>query len=189
MLGVKGKLRIYNVLLFLSLLIFLIVIMVVFIREDKDMVPYRSDLLKNIVKLNEVDLIYIIDNNTFVKLKAKTGDVDIIDYNIDMKHVDVLYTGKDFVINAQAERGEYLSQRFLKAYDNITGHMDNMTFKTGSEGFLEYDYIEGRGEVKNGVTITQDNNSISSKSIAFDIKNNFIIFKDNVTVDYIPAQE
>ena len=52
MLGVKGKLRIYNVLLFLSLLIFLIVIMVVFIREDKDMVPYRSDLLKNIVKLN-----------------------------------------------------------------------------------------------------------------------------------------
>ena len=189
MLGVKGKLRIYNVLLFLSLLIFLIVIIVVFVREDKGMVPYRSDLLKNIVKLNEVDLVYIIDNDTFVKLKAKTGDVDIIDYNIDMEQVDVLYTGKDFVIDAQAERGKYLSQRFLKAYDNITGYMDNMTFKTGSNGILEYDYVKGRGQVKNGVTISQDNNSISSKSMLFDVKNNFIIFKDNVTVDYIPSQE
>ncbi len=67
--------------------------------------------------------------------------------------------------------------------------MDNMTFKTCPDGVLEYDYAEGKGIVKNGVTIYHDNNSISSKIVEFDVKNNFIIFRDNVTVDYIPAQE
>lgn len=185
----KGRRRISNVFLVISLLIFAVVIVVIIIREDKDMVPYQSDLLKNIVKMKEIDLLYVIDNNTYVKLKSKQGNVNIIDYNIDLVNLDVTYTSKDFSIDAKASRGEYLSQRFLKAYDNVTGHMDNMTFKTGPAGIFEYDYAEGKGIVKNGVTIYQDNNSISSKIVEFDVKNNFIIFKDNVTVDYIPPQE
>lgn len=67
--------------------------------------------------------------------------------------------------------------------------MDNMTFTTGPFGILEYDYTEGKGIVKNGVTIYQDNNAISSKIVEFDVNNNFIIFKDNVTVEYKPSQE
>ncbi len=67
--------------------------------------------------------------------------------------------------------------------------MDNMTFTTGPSGILEYDYTEGKGIVKNGVTIYQDNNAISSKIVEFDADNNFIIFKDNVTVEYKPSQE
>lgn len=189
MLSFKGRLRIINVFLVISLLIFAVVVVVIIIREDEDMVPYQSDLLKNIVKMNKIDLLYVIDNNTYVKLKSEHGNVNIIDYNIDLVNLDLTYTSKEFAIDAKASRGEYLSQRFLKAYDNVTGHMDNMTFKTGPAGILEYDYAEGKGIVKNGVTIYQDNNSISSKIVEFDVKNNFIIFKDNVTVDYIPAQE
>ncbi len=185
----KSRRRIINVFLVISLLIFAFVVVVIIIREDEDMVPYQSDLLKNIVKMKEIDLLYVIDNNTYVKLKSKQGNVNIIDYNIDLVNLDLTYTGKDFSIDARAARGEYIAQRFLKAYDNITGHMDNMTFKTGTAGVLEYDYTEGKGIVKNGVTIYQDNNSISSKIVEFDVKNNFIIFKDNVTVDYTPAQE
>lgn len=189
MLSFKGRLRIINTFLVISLLIFAIVVIVIIIREDEDMVPYQSDLLKNIVKMKKIDLLYVIDNNTYVKLKSENGNVNIIDYNIDLINLAVTYTSKDFSIDAKAERGEYLSQRFLKAYDNITGYMDNMSFKTGPDGILEYDYAEGKGIVKNGVTIYQDNNSITSKTVEFDVNNNFIIFKDNVTVDYIPAQE
>lgn len=189
MLIFKGRRRIINVFLVISLLIFAVVIVVIIIREDEDMVPYQSDLLKNIVKMKEIDLLYVIDNNTYVKLKSKHGNVNIIDYNLDLINLDLLYTSKDFAIDAKASRGEYLSQRFLKVYDNITGHMDNMTFTTGPSGILEYDYTEGKGIVKNGVTIYQDNNAISSKIVEFDANNNFIIFKDNVTVEYKPSQE
>ncbi len=188
MLSVKGRLRIINIFLVISLLIFAVVIVVIIVREDEDMVPYQSDLLKNIVKIKTVDLLYVIDNNTYIKLKSEHGNVNIIDYNIALINLDLIYTGKDFVIDAKAARGEYLSQRFLKAYDNITGHMDNMSFQTGPEGILEYDYTVGKGVVKNGVTLYQESNSISSKTVEFDVKNNFIIFKDNVTVNYIPAQ-
>lgn len=189
MLTFKGRLRIINVFLVISLLIFAVVVVVIIIREDEDMVPYQSDLLKNIVKMKNIDLLYVIDNNTYVKLKSKQGNVNIINHNISLVNLDVTYTSKDFSIDAKASKGRYLSKRFLKAYDNVTGHMDNMTFKTGPAGVLEYDYAAGKGIVKNGVTIYQDNNSISSKIVEFDVKNNFIIFKDNVTVNYIPAQE
>ncbi len=182
MLTFKGRRRIINVFLVISLLIFAVVIVVIIIREDEDMVPYQSDLLKNIVKMKEIDLLYVIDNNTYVKLKSKHGNVNIIDYNLDLINLDLLYTSKDFAIDAKASRGEYLSQRFLKVYDNIT-------FTTGPSGILEYDYTEGKGIVKNGVTIYQDNNAISSKIVEFDANNNFIIFKDNVTVEYKPSQE
>ncbi len=50
MLTFKGRRRIINVFLVISLLIFAVVIVVIIIREDEDMVPYQSDLLKNIVK-------------------------------------------------------------------------------------------------------------------------------------------
>ena len=71
MLTFKGRRRIINVFLVISLLIFAVVIVVIIIREDEDMVPYQSDLLKNIVKMKEIDLLYVIDNNTYVKLKSK----------------------------------------------------------------------------------------------------------------------
>ena len=174
MLTFKGRRRIINVFLVISLLIFAVVIVVIIIREDEDMVPYQSDLLKNIVKMKEIDLLYVIDNNTYVKLKSKHGNVNIIDYNLDLINLDLLYTSKDFAIDAKASRGEYLSQRFLKVYDNITGHMDNMTFTTGPSGILEYDYTEGKGIVKNGVTIYQDNNAISSKIVEFDANNKLL---------------
>ena len=68
--------------------------------------------------MKEIDLLYVIDNNTYVKLKSKHGNVNIIDYNLDLINLDLLYTSKDFAIDAKASRGEYLSQRFLKVYDN-----------------------------------------------------------------------
>ncbi len=189
MLSIKGRSRITNIFLVISLLVFSTVVFIVFIREHGDMVPYQSDLLKNIVKMQDVDLLYVIDNATYVKLKSKHGNINIIDYNVDLIDIDVTYISKDFLIDVQAEKGEYLAQRFLKVYDNITGYMDNMSFKTEPTGILEYDYIEGKGIVKNGVTIYQDSNSISSKIVEFDVNNNFIMFKENVTVDYIPAHE
>lgn len=92
----------------------------------------------------------------------------------------------DYSINAFADRGNYISQRFIKAYDNITGFMDNMTFKTGANGILEYDYKTGKGSIFNDVLVKQGENSITSDTASFDVNNNYIFFKDNVTVTYVP---
>ena len=78
------------------------------------------------------------------------------------------------------------SSLLIKAYDNITGSMDNMSFYTGKNGILEYDYKEGKGHIVNNVFVSQGPNSISSDSVIFDVNNNYIFFKDNVTVTYVP---
>ncbi len=185
---VKLKGKIFNILLIISLLIFLLVVFVIFFKEDNDIIPYQSALLKNVVKIEGVDLLYIIDNDTYIKLQSEYGNVNIINYNIDLINLNIVYTGKNFQIDARAEKGQYLSSRFVKAYDNITGYMDNMSFETGTSGILEYDYTAGKGVVKNDVIIHQENNSISSNYVEFDVNNNYIMFRDNVTVDYTPEQ-
>ncbi len=70
MLTFKGRRRIINVFLVISLLIFAVVIVVIIIREDEDMVPYQSDLLKNIVKNINICyyncIIYIVVRRNFL---------------------------------------------------------------------------------------------------------------------------
>ena len=66
MISIANKKRIINILIAISVLIFAIVIITVLLRNDDDMVLYKSELLENIVTLKEVDLLYVIDNNTYV---------------------------------------------------------------------------------------------------------------------------
>ena len=189
MISIANKKRIINILIAISVLIFAIVIITVLLRNDDDMVLYKSELLENIVTLKEVDLLYVIDNNTYVSLKSKTGNANILNYNFNLQKLNVLYKGSDYTINAYADKGDYISQRFVKAYDNITGYMDNMTFYTGKDGILEYDYKTGRGKILNNIFVMQGENSISSKTVAFDVNKNYIFFKDNVTVYYVPEED
>lgn len=189
MLSFAGKKRIKNIFVGLSILIFAIAVITIILRTDDNMVPYKSELLENIVSLKDIDLLYVIDNNTYVSLKSKTGSANIINYNFNLQNLNINYKSSDYSINAFADRGSYISQRFVKAYDNITGYMDNMTFKTGADGVLEYDYKTGKGNILNNVTVMQGTNSISSNTASFDVNNSYIFFKDNVTVYYVPEEK
>ena len=66
--------------------------------------------------------------------------------------------------------------------------MDNMTFRSKKNGILEYDYKAGKGSIINGITVMQGVNSIEADSVIFDVNNNYIFFKDNVTVNYVPEK-
>lgn len=188
MVSVANKKRIINIFVGLSIIIFAIAVITIILRTDDNMVPYKSELLENIVTLKGVDLLYIIDNSTYVSLKSKTGSANIVNYNFNLQHLNINYKSPDYSIDAFAERGNYISQRFVKAYDNITGYMDNMTFKTGANGIFEYDYKKGKGNIFNNITVMQGTNSISSDTASFDVNNNYIFFKDNVTVYYVPEE-
>ncbi len=188
MISLSNRKRIFNVGLIISILIFLIVIIVIFFKEHDQLVPYQSELLKNVVNLSDVDLLYVIDNTTYVSLKSKSGRANIKTHNFELQNISLKYSRKDYNIDASAEHGIYTEQRYIKAYDNVTGYMDNMTFVSGKNGILEYDYKDGTGIVTNGVVVTQGLNSITSDSLSFDVNNNYIFFKDNVTVNYKPEQ-
>lgn len=189
MLSSANKRRIFNVFVVLSVLIFAIAMLAVIVRSDEGMIPYKSELLENIVTLDDIDLLYIIDNDTYVSLKSKTGSANIVNYNFNLYKLNLNYNSSNYSINAFADRGNYTSQRFIKAYDNITGFMDNMTFKTGVNGILEYDYKTGKGNIFNDVLVKQGENSITSNKAFFDVNNNYIFFKDNVTVYYVPKKK
>lgn len=189
MLSNANKRRILNAFVVLSVLIFVVAVFAVMVRSDDNMVPYKSELLENIVTLNDIDLLYIIDNDTHVSLKSKTGSANIVNYNFNLYKLNLNYQSVDYSINAFADRGNYISQRFIKAYDNITGFMDNVTFKTGANGILEYDYKTGKGSIFNDVLVKQGENSITSDTASFDVNNNYIFFKDNVTVYYVPEEK
>ena len=51
MLSFLNKKRIINIFITLSILIFLIAVVVIILRDNDDMVTYKSELLENIVNL------------------------------------------------------------------------------------------------------------------------------------------
>lgn len=188
MISFLNRKRIINVFLVITILIFAIVVIVIIFKDHDDLVPYQSELMKNIVSLKDIDLIYIIDNSTNISLKSKDGKANIVTYNFDLFHLNLDYKSKDYHINAIADKGIYTEQQYIKAYDNLTGYMDNMTFRSKKNGILEYDYKAGKGSIINGITVMQGVNSIEADSVIFDVNNNYIFFKDNVTVNYVPEK-
>ena len=88
MISFLNRKRIINVFLVITILIFAIVVIVIIFKDHDDLVPYQSELMKNVVSLKDIDLIYIIDNSTNISLKSKDGKANIVTYNFDLFHLN-----------------------------------------------------------------------------------------------------
>lgn len=168
----------------ISVLIFVAVIVMIFWKNDDVVVTYESAIKQNVLNIEDLLLTYVIDNSSYFKLTSKKGDAAINNYFVNLNNLNLYYSGSSFSIDAQADKGKYELQRKISAYGNIYGKMDNMTFEAGTNGIIEYDYIDGKGIIKNGVTMYQGNNNIKSNKAEFNVKDNFVLFKDNVSVEY-----
>ena len=63
-------------------------------------------------------------------------------------------------------------------YQDIIEKVVNKAFEVGRQG-----------NIFNNITVMQGANSISSDEASFDVNNNYIFFKDNVTVYYVPEEK
>lgn len=181
--------RLKLVFIVISVLIFVSVILMIFWKNDDVVVNYESAIQQNILNIEDLLLTYVIDNNSYFKLTSKNGNAAINNYYVDLNNLNIHYSGSSFSIDAKADKGKYELQRKISAYGNVYGVMDNMTFEAGKDGSIEYDYIDGKGVIKNGVTMYQGSNNIKSNIAEFNIKDNFVLFSDNVSVEYSSEEE
>lgn len=146
---------------------------------------YTAVIKENMLTMQGIKLVYIMDNTSYVNLFSKYGYADRDNNSVALKEVKIEYNGSGVKIDASADNGQYELERFVNVFGNVKGIINDMRFDAGENGTMTYDYKEGKGSVMKGVTIFQGNNSINAGSINFDSKNNFVLFQDNVTVDYI----
>lgn len=168
----------------LFVLIFMAVIIMIFWKNDEIVISYESAIKQNILNIEDLLLTYVIDNSSYFKLTSKKGNAAINDYFVDLNNLDIYYSGSNYSISAKADKGKYELQRKISAYGNVYGKMDNMTFEAGDDGLIEYDYLDGKGFIKNGVTMYQGGNNIKSNMAEFNVKDNYVLFSDNVSVEY-----
>ncbi len=166
-------------------IVFLIVIIYIVSKPYALVEPYQAVLEQNKLNVEGLELKYILSNDAYANLLSDDAYVDILDKSVDLENVSLYYFSNSAVVDATADKGTYKLERFLTAEGNIKGKLDeNLDFYTNIDGVLNYDYKEGVGEITNGVYVNYDNSSIFSESATFDYNQNYIYFKDNVTVVY-----
>lgn len=168
---------------FLSLF-FVVLVVTILIKGGGGIRSYSSAVKENMLIMNGVKLVYVMDNESYVNLFAKTGFADKDNNSVAMQDVRIEYKGKETKLDAYADNGQYELERLVKVYGNVNGIINDMRFDAGENGTMVYDYKDGKGEVRRGVTLYQGENSINADSVNFDSSEVFVLFQDNVTVDY-----
>lgn len=163
---------------------FMFLIGLIFFKGDGPMRSYKAVMQENMLSMQGMRILYLTDDNDYVTLFAESSFANINNNFVDMKNVKIQYTGKDIKIEAVADNGKYELERFVNVYGNVRGDINNMRFDAGKDGTLVYDYKEGKGEVRKGISFFQGENSIKANMVNFDIKDNFILFNGNVSVNY-----
>lgn len=174
-----------NVFVILLMVFFIALVSVIFFKSGPPIEAYNSVLKENMIVMNGIKMLYLVDNDSYVNLASKTGYADMDNNSVAMRDVNIEYNGKDVKVDAVADSGNYELDRIVRVYGNVKGVINDMEFDAGENGTMIYDYQSGKGEVLEGITIYQGQNSIQAKSINFDSNETYILFQDNVSVDYI----
>lgn len=178
------KERLKTLVLSFLLLSFAGIILIILLHDDEDMAQYQSVLQENILNMEKIKLTYIINDNSYFNMISDRAKADVEDHSVGLETLNIKYTGSGVTIDAVADKGNYELERFIKAFGNVKGSMNDMRFDTGEKGTLEYDYKDGKGSIYEGVIVYQGPNNIKAEYAEFDVNTNFILFQDNVTVDY-----
>ncbi len=164
--------------------VFIALFIYIVLKPHQVVVPYKAVLQQNKLNVKGLEFKYILSGDAYANLLSTTAYVDILDNSVDLDNLSLEYVSTTMTLNANADNGSYSNERYLEATGNIKGTVDGIDFYTDVDGKLEYDYIEGVGEITNGIYLHYDNSSIFSKSASFDYTKNYVYFKDNVTVIY-----
>ncbi len=183
------KNKLYKYFVAIISIFFLFLVSFVLMKDGKDISSYSPMIETNKLQIFGLEMLYIIDDKTFVNLYSEKAYADKISMDVDLINLKLNYNSDENSITTYADKGVYEQQKILKASGNVKGVMENLDFYTKEDGFLTYNYDTGIGSVENGITLIQGENELSSDKAEFNINHNYIMFTDNVTFDYIPENK
>ncbi len=183
------KNKLYKYFVAIISIFFLFLVSFVLMKDGKDIPSYSPMIETNKLQIFGLEMLYIIDDKTFVNLYSEKAYADKISMDVDLINLKLSYNSDENSITAYADKGIYEQQKILKASGNVKGVMENLDFYTKEDGLLTYNYDTGIGSVENGITLIQGENELSSDKAEFNINHNYIMFTDNVTFDYIPEDK
>lgn len=169
--------------------ILILIILVILSEEEQDVKPYKSFLDKNILKMDNISVTYIMDNDSYITLNSKLANANIMNYMVNLKNFNVNYYSKDLHVLAVAENGKYEMERYISGYGSVHGYLDKNEFVAGDNSSFLYDYKLGKGTINNGVEVKQGKNLIKADNLEFEQNSQYVYFKDNVSVQYFAKEQ
>lgn len=179
------KNKIYKIFLYVISLSFILIIIFIILKGNRNDLKYSAMIDTNNLQILGLEMVYIIDDKTYVNLISEKAFANRDTFNVDLHNLKMQYNSKENSVTVYADKGIYESQRILRAKGNIKGVMDNLDFYTKDNGELIYDYKSGTGVINNGITLKQGSNLLNSEKAEFNVNNNYILFVNNVIMEYM----
>lgn len=137
----------------------------------------------NVFEIDDFEMLTGKDGGNYRLLAAKAS-FNRVENITELTDLTVEYEDEGGQIIANADKGFYLENRYLVAEGNINGLTDELSFETGEEGIMNYDFKEYLGTVENDVICRQGENTIKADKAKIDFKTKITEFTGNVSINY-----
>lgn len=178
----RGKRKLYFSIIIFAL--FNIIMALIFFDSTPEERP-NATIEPNVAYLDNISVDYLIDNYTYIFLKAKKGSYEMKSYNIRLKNMELIYKKDNTDMILFADNASYEKERIILADKNLHGIVNDIKFEGKKESRLRYDYVEDKGVIRNGIKALQHGNDIDAGSFHFGSQaGGDLLFKDDVIVNY-----
>lgn len=142
---------------------------------------------------NDNSSLMVIDNLTLdrnlhpegkIKVSASVAYVDRNSESVKLENCYINYEKDDKNIYVEASDCLYIEDKSLLLKKNIKGKINDLVFFSKENGIFEFFIDDGYGNIKNGVSIIKNGNSINANTLDIYRQSKELFFGGNVRAIY-----
>jgi lipopolysaccharide export system protein LptA len=137
---------------------------------------------ENQIYLEGVTFSRMLDGGDFAVV---TAELAYLSRNHDLavlENTTIRIEGEDTLFTSRADKGQYVFDKFLSSSGRIEGVYNDLSYSAADGGSFVYDFADGRGVLRENVTVRQKGSVITAASVFFDYAENSVLFDGAVTL-------
>jgi hypothetical protein len=95
--------------------------------------------------------------------------------------------GDGTLFTARADWGQYIFDKLISSAGKISGSYNELSYSAGDNGTFVYDFTDGKGVLRENITVRQKGFIINADTLYFDYAENSILFDGDVTLSVEPG--
>lgn len=171
--------------IFLTIILIVIIFFIFYKVDQTKNKKFKLSISKNSLKIDNFEMSKNVnDSGSYYLIKSEIAYFSKSMDKIDLDYCNIEYFADNNTLVFSADKCTYIIDKELILEHNIQGTYNEIYFKSGKDGILNYNMETGLGTIKNGITAQNENNSIVAETLLINRNQDRLEFRDNVEVKY-----
>jgi hypothetical protein len=137
---------------------------------------------ENQIYLEDVTFSRMLDGGDFAVVTAKLAYLSRNHDLAVLENTTLRIEGDGTLFTSRADKGQYVFDKFLSSNGKIEGVYNDLSYSAPDGGSFIYNFADGRGVLRENVTVRQKGSVITADAVFFDYSENSVLFDGAVTL-------